>query len=75
MPASPTLILDLFDVYGHRLPGRTTILLRNLRLGSAQVLRDLPASKRIRIDGLEGFPNGLYQVRVDPPPTCPSAGT
>jgi len=65
MPSSPTLTLDLFDVHGDRLKGRATVVLRNLRLDKVEVHRDLPASKRIRIDGLEGFPNGLYHVRVD----------
>lgn len=62
----PTLTLDLFDVHGKRLKGRTTVLLRNLRLDKVEIYRGLSASKRIRIDGLEGFPNGLYYVRVDP---------
>jgi hypothetical protein len=59
------------DVYGDRLRERVDILLRHQQLSDRQVIRGVPASKRILIKDLHGSPQGLYCVEVDPPAYLP----
>ena len=71
MSLSGQLRLDLVDVYGHRLPERVDIYLRNQTLTDVRAVRAVDASKRILVKGLHAEPHGLYRVDIDPPSYLP----
>lgn len=60
------LRLDIVDVYGNRVGGRTDVRLRHQVLSHSPVFNGLDSSKKINIKGLFGAPQGLYLVVVDP---------
>lgn len=60
------LRLELVDVYGDKLGGKVDVSLRHQVLNHAPRFNGLDASKKITIDGLFGFPQGLYMLEIDP---------
>jgi hypothetical protein len=68
---SGQLQLEMVDVHGNRLGGNVDIVLRHQQLSDHQVIRGVPASKKILIKGLHGAPQGLYRIEIDPPAYLP----
>ena len=60
------LRLDLLDVYGTRLGETVDVILRHQVLSEVQKAR-ASATKPIDIKGLQGAPQGLYRMEIDPP--------
>src|ERR1041385_6467670 len=60
------LRLDLVDVYGKALREKVDIILRHQVL--SEVLKTTGnAAQPINIKGLQGAPQGLYRIEIDPP--------
>src|ERR1041385_4135835 len=60
------LRLDLVDVYGKALGEKVDIILRHQVL--SEVLKTTGnAAQPINIKGLQGAPQGLYRIEIDPP--------
>lgn len=60
------LQLELLDVYGDRISGKTDIILRHQVLSDARIVDGVSASKKILVKDLYATPNGLYRVHADP---------
>jgi hypothetical protein len=61
------LKLRLVDVHENVIRERVDIRLRHQTLAHTVVLRDIDASKKIIIRGLNAVPQGLYRAEIDPP--------
>jgi hypothetical protein len=66
MAAAVTLQLELRDVYGDPLGEKVDIILRHQVL-SQVVKASASAAKQINVKGLQGTPQGLYRIELDPP--------
>lgn len=60
------LRLDIVDVYGKRIKGRTDVRLRHQVLSHSPVFNGLDSSKKINIKALHSNPQGLYLIVIDP---------
>lgn len=67
------LRLDLFDVKGQRIGGKTDISMRHQVLSHAPRFNGLDASKRILVTELFGAPQGLYRIEIDPSAYLPTS--
>jgi hypothetical protein len=61
------LLLELLDVYNHRLEENVDIELNSMNLSDRQLIRQAPASKCLNIQNLYSTPQGQYRIEVDPP--------
>jgi len=66
MPNPIILSLELRDVYGDLLKEKVDIILRHQVLSQVVKVSN-NASKKIEIKGLNGAPQGLYRIDIDPP--------
>lgn len=66
------LRLDLVNVKGERIGGKTDISMRHQVLSDAPRFNGLDASKRILIKDLFGAPQGLYRIEIDPSAYLPT---
>src|ERR1051326_5240127 len=65
--ANPVILsLELRDVYGDLLKEKVDIILRHQVLSQVVKVSN-NASTKIQIKGLNGAPQGLYRIDVDPP--------
>jgi hypothetical protein len=60
------LRIDIMNVYGKRISGRTDVRLRHQVLSHSPVFNGLDASKRILVKELFSAPQGLYMVELEP---------
>jgi hypothetical protein len=71
MSKAAKLRLELVNVYGELLRERVDILLRHQTLSDHRVVKAVPVSKKLLLQGLHGAPQGLYRIEVDPPSYLP----
>ena len=65
MSENVTLSLDLRDVYSDNLHTHVDLFFRNQTLAHDPAVHDVDATKTIKVNGLNRFPNGHYRLEAD----------
>ncbi|HKG21002.1 MAG TPA: hypothetical protein VKC34_03820 [Blastocatellia bacterium] len=66
MSGKGNLVFDFFNVSDERLDDRVDVFLKHQELSDSQQIRNHPAGKSLRIEGLDSTHGGTYQVQIFP---------